>query len=307
MKDTRALQGKTFALLTFALATTSYPAAYALPGPHGERVFTDVNQGSTPALLFAQIPADSIAPEGSDLTPEAAGAQVQTTIQRGEAVSLILKSGRLDICAPLRIGGDQFTTTATYYLSAEENSSSQESPTTSQLENSQRSLFLPTELKVETIDEATDRELSCQPSGSSTSGESTERSNGQEPDHATTDLVLKLILEGNLNQISNAAAFLGSAIANKVSLDYAEAGANIAVTGVDYGLVTDLTKILSDMLTIDPSNPEYAEVKSTSLETAILLNNQIISDSSDTTISALAENPYFLKINDTLRYFRSQL
>jgi hypothetical protein len=81
----------------------------------------------------------------------------------------------------------------------------------------------------------------------------------------------------------------------------------MAVTGVAYGLTAELMAILPDMLTVDPSNPEYVQINVERLSTAILLNNQIINDSSDTTVVDLAENPYFLEINDDLRYYRSQL
>ena|GEM_PF-1884445 len=81
----------------------------------------------------------------------------------------------------------------------------------------------------------------------------------------------------------------------------------MAIVGVDYGLTTDLMVVLMNTLILDSSDPDYVQVDVNLLRTAILLNNQIVKDSSDATVSALAENPYFLQINDTLQYFRSKL
>lgn len=300
MKNARALSGKFISLLTFSLATFIYCDAYAAITPQHRGVIADMIQ-SGPNSLGSQASFSETDSNGSELNPDTAAYAAQESVRRGETVNLNSRFGQILICAPLQLDGDAFSVTAVYTLFPEGDSGRNESdPGTI---NSQLSQDLPIGLRLE------DKPSICQAAESLTSAQTVDSLNILSPgeDTADLDLVRTFIIEGTLDEVTNAAAFLGSAITTGVSLKYAEAGVNMAVTGVAYGLTAELMAILPDMLTVDPSNPEYVQINVERLSTAILLNNQIINDSSDTTVVDLAENPYFLEINDDLRYYRSQL
>jgi|LakMenEpi03Aug12_release.lakeMendotaPanAssembly.Ray.scaffolds.fasta_scaffold08037_1 hypothetical protein len=298
MKNARALSGKFISLLTFSLATFIYCDAYAAITPQHRGVIADTIQ-SGPNSLGSQASFSETDSNGSELTPDTAAYTAQESVRRGETVNLNSRFGQVLICAPLQLDGDAFSVTAVYTLFPEDDSDRNESdPGTI---NSQSSQDLPIASRLE------DKPSICQAAESLTSAQTVDSLNILSPGDDTADLVRTFIIEGTLDEVTNAAAFLGSAITTGVSLKYAEAGVNMAVTGVAYGLTAELMAILPDMLTVDPSNPEYVQINVERLSTAILLNNQIINDSSDTTVVDLAENPYFLEINDDLRYYRSQL
>jgi len=297
---TTALRVKIITLLTFTLTAVFYPPAYGISDTRVEQVSVELTDDN-PALLFVQVTPKSTASEGFELTPQLAADTLQAAMRRGEAISLTSDLGRIIACAPLQIDTDRFVATVFYSLYAADHQNGQDSSILSQAGADQQASSLSAELEVD------DTELACQPSENSTLGQPEQASNGEESIDDTADLALEFTLQGSLDQLVNAAAFLGSAIARGVSLEYVEAGANMAIVGVDYGLTTDLMVVLMNTLILDSSDPDYVQVDVNLLRTAILLNNQIVKDSSDATVSALAENPYFLQINDTLQYFRSKL
>lgn len=300
MKITTALRVKIITLLTFTLTAVLYPPAYGISDARVEKVSVELTDDN-PALLFVQVTPKSTASEGFDLTPQLAADTLQAAMRRGEAISLTSDFGKIIACAPLQIDTDRFVATVFYSLYAADNQNGQDSSILSQAGDDQQASPLSADLEVE------DTELVCQASENSTVGQPEQAPNGEESINDTADLALKFTLQGSLDQLVNAVAFLGSAIARGVSLEYVEAGANMAIVGVDYGLTTDLMVVLMNTLILDSSNPDYVQVNVNLLRTAILLNNQIVKDSSDATVSALAGNPYFLQINDTLQYFRSKL
>lgn len=301
MESAEVLRGKVAVLLAIALAVISAPTARASTDPNGDLIPLQGAQ-DTPTVLLVQTAADNSTSVGnSGLTPQAAAEALQEAMRRGEAVSLASEFGYISLDAPLQVDGERFTTTAIYSLLVveTENSDGQELGIPPDLGDSQASPSAATDLEAEQR---------------GWTGSSSETLAADQPpptpDNPKADdlavSVLTLTLEASLDKIINTAGFLGAAIANGASLEHAEAGASMAISGVDYGLTADFIASLPGIVIIDPDNSEYANLNVDLLVAAILLNNQIINESSDATVSALAENPYFLEINEELRDLRSE-
>lgn len=301
MENTRALSRKVVTLLSFTLATMFCSNAYAVSGANGKGVISEVTQHiSRPLPVLAQASPGEAVDDNSQLIPQLAARTAQEALLRGEAVTLTSDFGQIKFCKPQQVNENLFTVTIIYSLFETDNPVEQESSIDPKSGSSQQSQILSSDLEV------AGESSECQIPENAISPQLENGSNPGEADDDSADLVRTFILEGTLNEAANAAAFMGSAIATGLPLNYAEAGINIAITGVDYGLTTDLMSILPEILIPDHSDTEYIEVNVELLATAILLNNQIINNSSDATVSALAQNPYFLEINDNLRYFRTQ-
>jgi len=299
--NAKILSGKVVTSCTLALATILCSHAYAASTSYGEGGVSQPIKGMS-GPFFVQATGNDTGFSSSGLTPQLGASTAQEAIRRGESVSITSDFGQIQLCAPVSIdGGNLLSVTVVYTLFADDTPVGSESVVESDLGSFEQSQILPTELEAE-------GELSmCQlRSEDFSSPKPVDGSNILESGDETGGLVRTFLLEGTLDQVVNAAAFLGSAIATGVSLDYAEVGASLAITEVNYSLIAELIATLPEMVIVDPSNPEYIKVNIEALSAAILLSNQIINDSSDATLFDLAENSYFLEINDNLRYFRSQ-
>lgn len=289
MKKTRVLQGRITTLFTAVLVTMLDPAAYASDHVPGSVQVLEAGQGLSP-FPIAQVSANDQADSAtSSLTPEAAAEIVKTAILRGEASSLVSTFGQLSLSSPRQTGDQQLEVTAAYTLFPEEGQFAEEEPIESP-GNMQASLDSQPQAQ------ATDPELAVPMA---------ENLQFEEPSPST--LVLNLTLAGTVDQVTNAATFLAVAMVKGTYLDHAEAGASLVMAGVNYGVTVDLMEVLPTILTIDPAEPDNADLDIESLTTAISLYNQILHDNSAATVYALAENPYFLEIGNALRLIRDSL
>lgn len=294
MEKTRVLQGRITILLTAALVTMFEPAAYADHQVPGSVQAVESRQGLLPSLMAQIAVTEQANLATSSLTPEAAAEIVQTAIDKGEATSIVSRFGQLTLSKPRQTGDQQIGVAAVYALFPEEG----------QIEiprNSQASLDSQREAQ------ATDPGLTGPIPENLEFEEGRPALDGPGSMPSPPALVLNLNLSGTVAQVTNAATFLAVAMVKGTYLDHAEAGASLAMAGVNYGVTVDLMEVLPGILTIDPTEPNSADLDIESLTTAISLYNQILEDNSDATVYALAEDPYFLEIGNALRLIRESL
>lgn len=300
MKKTRVLQGRITTLFTAVLVTMLDPAAYASDHVPGSVQVLEAGQGLSP-FPIAQVSANDQADSAtSSLTPEAAAEIVKTAILRGEASSLVSTFGQLSLSSPRQTGDQQLEVTAAYTLFPEEGQFAEEEPIESP-GNMQASLDSQPQAQ------ATDPELAVPMAENLQFEEPSPALDGPGSRPSPSTLVLNLTLAGTVDQVTNAATFLAVAMVKGTYLDHAEAGASLVMAGVNYGVTVDLMEVLPTILTIDPAEPDTADLDIESLTTAISLYNQILHDNSAATVYALAENPYFLEIGNALRVIRDSL
>ncbi|MFM7220311.1 MAG: hypothetical protein ACKO21_08895 [Nodosilinea sp.] len=288
-------------LLVFTLVTTCFNTADAAINSPSELAEVEMISAATGLFLSQAETVDQPVTQTSDLTPQSAASAAEAAVQSQSSFDLTSTFGSLSLSVPVQSSEGLFAVTAVYSLFPLEDSNSLQPVTQSQSQPSQSSLPPVTEVGVPSAGNV----------GSPPEGFTPEL---PPPASATSEFapdspapVLTLTLEGSLDQVSNAAAFLGEAIVNGSSIEHAEAGVSIARTGVDHGLTADLMKILPNVLIIDPSKPETGELNVAALASAILVYNQILGASSDATVFALVEDPYFKEISDTLKYLRASL
>lgn len=294
MEKTRVLQGRITILLTTALVTMFDPAAYADHHVPGSVQAVEARQGLLPSLIAQVAVTEQANLATSSLTPEAAAEIVQTAIDKGEAASIVSTFGQLSLSKPRQTGDQQIEVAAVYVLFPEEG----------QIEiprNSQDSLGSQLET------EAADPGLTGPIPENLEFEEGRPALDGPGSMSSPPALVLNLNLSGTVVQVTNAATFLAVALVKETYLEHAQAGASLAMAGVNYGVTVDLMEVLPGILTIDPVEPNTADLDIELLARAISLYNQILQDNSDATVYALAENPYFLEIGNALRLIRDSL
>lgn len=117
-----------------------------------------------------------------------------------------------------------------------------------------------------------------------------------------------VVLEGEVEAVANAAAFLSAAMARQMSTDQVQAGASIAMAGVNYTLVDHLMDGITGIVTFDPlDRQQNYEIDMNRLKNAIQLYNQILVESSDATVLILSQNQSFLEIAEMLKQIRSYI
>ncbi len=270
------MRGTLTKLLSLALISGfSYPAQAQVTSPEGRSEGQQLSSydRSTSFQVSARVPLVALQQDQLpevNLTPETAAQTAYSSIKNGQGVSLSFPVGRLTLSLPVDANNGEITTTATYSLLDSPHSQSQ----SSSLEVSQ-------------------------PAGST----------AQNVQEGSVKSQVIISLKGNGELVANTAAFLATAMGNKASAAQAEAGASITMAGTDYRLTHRLIESIAGIFITDGNKPqsENVEVNLKRFKDAIETYNQVINDSSDQTIFALAENQYFLEIGSILRNVRSSI